>query len=211
MSPILELLVVASANVIGAGMAVPQAVRLVRTRRVDGVSRAWAAMSVTVNGWWIAYGIGARSWGVLPVTLVSVAAYFVVVTGLHRFDPSSRRRTVRETVAPAFVLGLLPIVALRIGGWPAVGVTLGTVYAVQLLPAVVTAYRSADVSGIAAGTWVLAWIEAALWGVYGLPRADVGMLSLAVTGTVMSSLVIARLAWKRPRPVGGGALAPIGV
>jgi uncharacterized protein with PQ loop repeat len=51
-------LVVIAANVLGAAMAVPQARKLLRTRRTDGVSVTWAAISVTVNAWWGVYGIG---------------------------------------------------------------------------------------------------------------------------------------------------------
>ena len=41
-------LVVIAANVLGAAMAVPQARKLLRTRRTDGVSVTWAAVSATV-------------------------------------------------------------------------------------------------------------------------------------------------------------------
>ncbi len=69
----------------------------------------------------------------------------------------------------------------------------------QLSPAVVAVYRAPDVSGVSAATWGIAFAEAALWGIYGLARLDAGLITLAVTGLVMSALVLARLLLRRPR------------
>ena len=89
----------------------------------------------------------------------------------------------------------LPIPAFVLGGWPATGITLGTVYGFQLLPAVVAVYRSRDISGVSVPTWIMAWTEALLWGIYGFgPRMQI---YFAATSLVMSSAVLVGLFIRR--------------
>lgn len=193
------LLVVAAANLLGAGMAVPQARKLVRDRRVQGVSVTWAAASVTVNAWWIGYGLGVGDVGIVPVSIVSVMAYLVIVAAVVRFSAASSWTTLRPVISVTVLLTALPVGVLVVADWTSTGIVLGALYGVQLAPAVVGVYRSPDVSGVSVTTWIIALVEAALWGVYGTAIVDVGLLALAATGTVMSSLVLARLVVRRPK------------
>lgn len=203
-------LVVVAANVLGSAMALPQAVKLVRSRRVDGVSPTWAAVSATVNAWWAAYGIGVGDLGIVPVSAVSVMAYLAIAFALLRYGTAPRRRTIATMAATSAAVALVPILALVLDGWTAAGVALGALYGIQLSPAVVAVYRAPDVSGVSTATWGLAFAEAALWGVYGIARLDAGLVTLAGTGLLMSTLVLVRLVLRRPRradPAGLG-LAP---
>lgn len=192
-------IVVIAANVLGAAMAVPQARKLLRSRRPEGVSVTWAAISATVNGWWGIYGIGTDDYGIVPVSVVSVGAYLVIAVSVVRFSTSPARQLVLPALRAAGLVTVIPLIALRVDGWATAGITLGALYGVQLLPAVLTVYRTVDVSGVALATWVIAFAEAALWGVYGFANIDVGLLTLAATGMTMSSLVVARLLIRRPR------------
>lgn len=197
----LELLtlIVISANVLGSVMALPQALAIVRTRNTEGVSPTWAAISAVINGWWIAYGIGIGELAIVPVAVVSVVAYTVIGVSIVRFSPAVVRSAARPLAAASAGVAVAPLLALLAGGWTAAGITLGALYAVQLTPAVVSVYRSHDVSGVSAATWLIAWTEAVLWGAYGIPKADPGLVALAATGLVMSSLVLVRLFLRRPR------------
>lgn len=192
-------LVVIAANVLGAAMAVPQASKLLRTRRPHGVSITWVAASVTVNAGWAVYGIGVGDLGIVPVSVVSMVAYLVIGIGVYRFSPAGHTRMLFVAIVTAASVTTVPVLALLIDGWVAAGLTLGALYGVQLLPAVVSVYRTVDVSGVSSATWVIALVEAVLWGVYGLARLDPGLLALAATGSVMSVLVLARLFLRRPR------------
>lgn len=192
-------LVVIAANVLGAAMAVPQARKLLRTRCTDGISVTWAAMSATVNAWWGVYGVAVDDYGIVPVSVVSVVSYLVIAVGVVRFSTTPPRRQIVPAVRAVVLVSSIPVIALVVDGWLSAGITLGALYGVQLFPAVVAVYRTVDVSGVAAATWVIALVEAALWGVYGFAGVDVGLLSLAGTGIVMSTLVLARLVTRRPR------------
>lgn len=204
--------VVVAANVLGGAMALPQATKMLRHRSIDGVSPAWAGISAAVNGWWAAYGIGTHTWGIVPVSVFSVFAYLVIATTIVRYTRVDRSGVLRSMIGAPLVLSLLPVIAVITAGWVATGVALGVLYGVQLSPAVVTVYRCADVSGVSAATWLIAFTEAALWGLYGLPERDIGMVALASTGLVMSTLVLVRLVIRRPRRatrhIGVGGFAP---
>ena len=190
-----QIVVVALANILGGAVAIPQASRLIRHRKADGVSTLWAGSSVGINLWWIAYGLGAgdSSWAIIPVGVISTIAYLLISVNLVRFSSRPRASVVASLIVPAVIGMALPVPAFALGGWPATGITLGTVYGFQLLPAVVAVYRSRDTSGVSVPTWIMAWAEALLWGMYGFGPRDPGILAFAATGLVMSSAVLVGL------------------
>lgn len=202
-------LVVVSANVFGVAMAVPQAHKILRSRRVDGVSLTWATASGVVNAWWGAYGLGVGDVGILPVSIVSVMAYVLIGVSVVRYSPTRAAELLRPALATGAAMTAVPLVTLVIEGWVATGVVLGALYGVQLSPAVIAVYRSADVSGVSLSTWVFAFAEAVLWGVYGVAGLDAGLIALAFAGTTMSALVLARLFVRRR--LDAGEAVPVGI
>ncbi|MEO6653409.1 MAG: hypothetical protein ABIP17_12215 [Ilumatobacteraceae bacterium] len=192
-------LVVVAANVLGAAMAVPQATKLIRERSPDGVSVTWAAISATVNGWWGVYALGVGDWSILPVSVVSVLAYLVITVAVVKFSTTPTWPLLRPAALATATIGLVPLLAVSLDDWVTAGIVLGALYGIQLSPAVVTVYRTIDVSGVSLATWVMAFAEALLWGIYGLANLDVGLIALASAGTFMSSLVLVRLFVRRPR------------
>ena len=179
------------ATVLGSWMAFPQARRLVRTRRVDGVSAAWIGVSVSINGWWLTYGIAADVWALIPVSLISLALYSVM--GVVYVS------TVGRAALPALALGLFglgmaPLPFLIVGGWQLAAVAVGLSYGIQLLPAVVASCRTRDLTGVSAATWLIAWVEAGLWLVYGIGVADTALTLAGLVGIAMATVILVRLA-----------------
>ena len=160
-------------------------------------SPSWGAISATVNAWWSPYGLGFGDVGIVPVSVVSVMAYLAIAVALVRFGTASALRTVAVMIGAGAAVASVPVLAYLLGGWPLAGIALGALYGVQLSPAVVAVYRAPDVSGVSTATWVIAFAEAALWGVYGIARVDVGLITLAGTGLFMSTLVLLRLTLTR--------------
>ena len=199
MSISLVSVVVIAANVLGAVMAVPQARKLLESRSVEGVSLSWAAISFTLNTWWGVYGVGTGDMSIVPVSLISATSYVVIGWAVLRHTTRPPRRLVAPAAAATLAVTTVPLIALAVDGWVTAGVVLGAMYGIQLSPAVVAVYRAHDVSGVSLATWLIAFAEAALWGVYGLVTLDAGLLTLGSTGFVMSSLVLARLFLRRPR------------
>jgi uncharacterized protein with PQ loop repeat len=187
-----------TATLLGSGMAFPQARRLFRTRRVEGVSAAWIGVSVALNAWWLVYGLWVGVYALVPVSAVSLLMYLSIGVVFVR---TTGRRSLRPIIGSAAALGAVPLPFLVLGGWAAAGLVAGLCYGLQLLPAVVAAYRSDELAGIAPGTWIIALVESALWLVYGLGVGDVALIAGGASGLTMSGLIVGRLAIVRERAV----------
>jgi uncharacterized protein with PQ loop repeat len=179
------------ATVLGSWMAFPQARRLARTRRIEGVSAVWIGVSLAINGWWLTYGLAAGVWALVPVSAISLVLYasmamfYVATVGRPSLTPMA---------LGVFGLGMIPLPFLIIGGWQLAAIAVGLSYGIQLLPAVVSACRTRDLVGVSASTWLIAWVEAALWLVYGLGVGDMALTLAGVVGVAMASIILARLA-----------------
>jgi uncharacterized protein with PQ loop repeat len=193
---LLNLLVVV-ATVLGSWMAFPQARRIARTRRVDGVSATWIGVSLAINAWWLSYGLVAGVWALVPVSIISLALYGVMA---WFFVLSVGRAAIPGLALGVFGLGMVPLPFLLIGGWELAGVAVGLSYGVQLLPAVVASLRTSALSGVSSTTWIIASVEAALWLAYGLGVGDVALTLAGLVGVVMASVILMRLAVTGHRP-----------
>jgi len=196
MNILLNFLVVI-ATVLGSWMAFPQARRIARTRRVDGVSATWIGVSLAINGWWLTYGVVTDVWALVPVSSVSLVLYGVMGWFFVR---SVGRAAVPGFALGVFGLGMVPLPFLVVGGWELAGVAVGLSYGVQLLPAVVASLRTRVLSGVSSTTWIIAFVEAALWLVYGLGVSDVALTLAGVVGVVMAAVILVRLAITGHRP-----------
>lgn len=193
---LLNFLVVV-ATVLGSWMAFPQARRIARTRRVDGVSATWIGVSLVINAWWLAYGLVAGVWALVPVSIISLLLYGVMA---RFFVLSVGRAAFAGLAFGMFGLGMVPLPFLLIGGWELAGIAVGLSYGVQLLPAVVASLRTSVLSGVSSTTWIIASVESALWLVYGLGVGDVALTLAGLVGVVMASVILVRLAVTGHRP-----------
>jgi len=190
-------LIAIAATVLGSWMAFPQARHLLRTRRVDGVSPVWIGVSTAINGWWIAYGLAAEVWVLLPVAIISLLLYATMAAA---YVAAVGRPAWAGLAAGVVGLGMVPLPFLVLGGWTAAGIALGLGYGLQLLPAVVAACRSDALGGIAPGTWLTAWGEAALWLAYVVIVPDLALALAGAMGLTMASVILVRLAVTGHRP-----------
>lgn len=197
MTAVFVTIMIVIANVMGAGMAYPQASKLIRTGNTRGVSGVWAGVSLTMNIWWLAYGLANDLWGLVPVSAVAAVLYAAIIAAYLR---SVGRQGVAGVALGALGLGMVPAPFLAVGGWTVAGLAIGLCYGMQLVPAVVAACRTRELHGVAPSTWIMAWVEAAIWTVYGLFVADVALLAGGVSGAVMASVILGRLAATGHRP-----------
>ena len=190
MDIIINLLVVV-ATVLGSWMAFPQARRLARTRRVEGVSAVWIGVSLAINGWWLTYGLVVGVWAIVPVSVISLVLYGTMAVV---YLATVGRSAIGPMALGMFGLGMVPLPFLIAGGWTMAAIAVGLSYGIQLLPAVVAACRSSDLVGVSAATWLIAWVEAALWLVYGVVVGDVALTLAGIVGVAMASIILGRLA-----------------
>ena len=194
---VLIITLVVIANVLGSAMAYPQAAKLVRTGNAEGVSPIWAGVSVSMNLWWLAYGLAEELWGLVPVSAVAAVLYAVVIVAYVR---AAGRSSIGGVAVGLFVLGMAPLPFLLAGGWTVAGLAIGLCYGMQLVPAVVAACRSRELDGLAPSTWIMAWVEAVIWLVYGWFVADLALLAGGASGALMSAIILGRLAATGHRP-----------
>jgi uncharacterized protein with PQ loop repeat len=183
------------ATILAVGSLVPQAVRLLRTRDIAGVSVLWTALGTITNLAWFAYALARGLWAGVPATLATAAFYGFLFVTLVRFG-GRPGAALRGGIAWAMLLTAVTV----IGGWSALGAVLGVSYAVQIAPSLWTAWRTYAPTGIAPGTWVLFLVQVVLWGYYGLEEQDWAIKGFALTGIVSSLLMLVRWAMTRSRP-----------
>ncbi len=192
------------ATMLGAGMVLPQILRLHRTASTNGVSAAWIGVGIAMNAWWTAYAVGTGLWGLLPVALGGVLLYGVLAAQVLGINGGS---ALRQLLMGAVVLGAIPLPALILGGIEAAGIAVGLCYAVQFTPAVIESLRASDLRGLSFSTWIMALGEAAIWAVYGLAIADVALIIGGAGGTFASAIIVVQIVRVlRPRIVYTGLI-----
>lgn len=188
-TPILTALLIV-ANILGAGMILPQVARTHRHRELAGVSLPWLGVGIGLNGWWIGYALAEGLVGVLPVSIGALLLYGVLAWLHHRIIGKG---TIAGLSGGVLLVSVAPASALALAGWPAAGLMIGLSYAVQFSPAMSEALRSDDVSGISPSTWSMALGEAVIWLVYGLAVSDVALMIGGGGGAAMAAVILLRL------------------
>jgi uncharacterized protein with PQ loop repeat len=164
---------------------VPQLSKLIRLRSAAGVSVAALANSTISGIAWTAYGvIEGELWVALPAFVALPATAGALVLAWFRGGERTRLwlpvawlATIVAATAAVPVLGPVPITML-----------LGLSVSLMITPAAITAWRSHDVSAIAASAWVMLIVDALVAGAYGvLAGVDANVLyaAVAVTGSVV--------------------------
>lgn len=173
-------------TLLAAAYTVPQFRKLRRMTTAAGVSVA-ALASSTISGLaWTVFGVLEHEvWVALPAA-VAVPATAGALT-LAWFRGGSRARLWVPAVWLAVVLST-GLAAFWVGSGPAT-VVLGSSVALLVTPAAMTAWRSHDVSAIAASAWALMIVDALLAGAYGV-LADVDANLIYATVATIGSLAI---------------------
>lgn len=182
-------LVAGVATAMTAVGAWPQLHKLRRTGDTAGVSLSTATLSCSAETGWAIYLAGAGLWTAVPEAVVTLTVSVALTAALIR----AGAMWLRPAAAAAGWLAAL-LVARAAGGLHMIGALLSITYAVQLSPAVWTAWRTSRPSGIAASSWVIRLTQSALWGGYGLLRGDRPLFTLGLIGTAASAAILARTA-----------------
>jgi uncharacterized protein with PQ loop repeat len=180
----------AVAAAFGVPQFLPQMLKLRAIRDAAGVSWSWAALTTVSNAAWIAYFALSRYWtALIPSCSVTLLAGTLTVMLTARGAAQPRNWAV--TGAWAAVLAAAGGTTGRTG----LGTLLAAAFAVQVVPSLRAAYRTAHPTGISAGTWVLIFGELACFLVYGLHESDPRLIALGSTGVTASTLMLARIFW----------------
>ena len=166
----------------------PQLRKLRATNDTAGVSWTWATLTSVNNAAWFAYFAAAAYWAALvPATSATLLAGTLAIMLARRGQARAR---------PAVLIAgwvTLLIAGLAVAGRAGLGTLLTVAFILQVSPSLWTAYRSAHLTGVAAGTWLLILGELSCWTIFGLHQSDPRLLTLGITGVTASTLMLARI------------------
>jgi uncharacterized protein with PQ loop repeat len=180
------------APIAAAAFAIPQFLpQLLKLRATDdtaGVSWSWATLTSVNNAAWFAYFALASYWTALvPAASATLLAGTLAIMLARRGQSRAR---------PAVLIGswvALLVAGFTVAGRSGLGTLLTAAFVLQVTPSLWTAYRSAHLTGVARGTWLLILGELSCWTIFGVHQADPRLLTLGVTGVAASALMLARI------------------
>ncbi len=176
--------------VLAAWFALPQLLLLRRTRSVAGISLESIANSAISLVAWTGYGVVHASPWVIASSVVGLPAMFAILVLAARQGGRPR------PALPLAWSGLLltTTAADVVTGGMMIDLVLGCSILWFVAPAAVTAWRSADVSGIAAQTWWVLFADGAVFALFGL-ASGIGADRVYGAATLAgATVVLARLA-----------------
>ena len=181
--------------IIGLVRALPQLIRLLRTRDAHGVSLDTATTSCVVSSAWMTYGILTGQFAVALASGLAAGVYFLIAVFAVIFG-----RRIGEVHAAPYWLAIVIVVTVAFGS-PGLGIVLAVGALVANLPQVIVAYRESDLTGLSPSTWALTASDGAVWTLYGIVTGDIPILVNNVFQfSTSAAILVRRIAWSRARP-----------
>jgi uncharacterized protein with PQ loop repeat len=175
----------AMGTVIGLVRAMPQLVRLLRTRQAHGVSVDTAATSSIVSFGWATYGVLTNQPYVSFATGSSGVIFAVITVMALRFG-----RQVREfSIAPLW-LSVLLLVGI-IAGKNGLGLVLPMSALAANIPQLWVAYKEGNLVDLSLGTWLLSVADGLVWSIYSLIQQDSTIMVFGAFQLTTSGLIVA--------------------
>ena len=166
----------------------PQLLKLRDTGHTAGVSWSWATLTSVNNAAWFAYFVhSGYSAALVPASSATLLAGALAIMLARRGQARAR---------PAVLISgwvALLVASFTVAGRTGLGTLLTAAFILQVTPSLWTAYRTAHLTGVAAGTWLLILGELSCWTIFGLHQSDPRLLTLGATGVTASALMLARI------------------
>lgn len=170
---------------------VPQMRKLMHAGSAAGVSVAALASSTVSGVAWTVFGaVEHQVWVVLPAFLALPGTAGALILAWTR---GGDRNRLWLPVAWGAAISVLTALVPLVGSRPIV-VALGCSVTLMVGPAAVTAWRSPDVTAIAASAWAMLIVDATLAGAYGVLADIDANLIYALVATSGAVLILTRLA-----------------
>lgn len=177
-------------TVIGLTRALPQLLRLFRTRAAHGVSLDSAVTIGIVSSAWAAYGFLTDQLAVAIASGLNAAVFMAIAL----MSLSLGRRLSELRAAPIWLI--VVVIAADVGGSTSLGAVLVVSALIANLPQVLVAYREKDLTGLSPSTWALTACDGAVWSLYGILTGDIPILvNNLFQLTTSAAILIRRLAW----------------
>ena len=141
--------------------AVPQTLRVLRDRRVEGVSGASVDALVLSGIWWVAFSIDIGNVPTLVSSALGLVSALVFLAVLLRMGDVHRAGVLVVAVGNAALAVVAKDARL-------VGVVAAVAGAVDTVPQAVRVVRGPGATAVSPGAWLLTSVNGAVWLVYGL-------------------------------------------
>jgi MtN3 and saliva related transmembrane protein len=174
-----------SATLLGFLRLAPQALTILRSQTISGVSSASTVFTVVSGFWWVTYGV---SLGDAPTSVSSLGA---LVAPCFCYVYLLRRGGVGILYNTILVLGVLFGVLLLLPGAHVLGMAAAVSTVASMLPQFLRIARTGDVSGLSEWTWALTAPNTVLWAVYGTLVGSIPMVLPALV-IIPGAVLIAR-------------------
>jgi uncharacterized protein with PQ loop repeat len=173
------------ATVAAVPQLLPQLLRLIRSRRPDGVSPTWASLTAASNLGWLAYFTSTGLWtAMVPSATCGLLAGAIVVA----LAGAGARVRWGATVGAAWLAVLAG--AFLLAGPSGLGAVLTVAFLLQVTPSLRSAWRTASPVGVSRVTWGLICIEVVCWGTVGVFDARPPLIVLGATGSVATAAML---------------------
>lgn len=180
---------------LGMSVAVPQLVRLARTRKVDGLSlTAWRTILVA-NIAWAAHGIRLEQFAMILSNSIGLCSTLPILFLLAR----RFRRNLIVLVLPSLLVAGAMITVDHVLGSAAFGVTAITVALVSNIGQCLQLIRAPHVTGVSPVFVTMAVLNQAAWVIWGVLVKDAGTL---MTASTVCGLTSFNLIWYGLRRLG---------
>lgn len=186
---------------VGMVVALPQLVRLARTRKVDGLSlTSWRSI-LAMNIAWAAHGIRLEALALIITNSIGLCSTLPILYLLSR---QFRRRLV-PLLIPSLVVAAVMITVDHILGSAAYGVAAITIALVSNLGQSMQLVRAPHVTGVSPLFVTMAVVNQSVWIVWGLLAKDPGTI---MTASTVCGLASFNLLWYLLRRAGLRAFFP---
>lgn len=156
-------------TVLGVMRAMPQLVRLLRTRHAYGVSVDTAASSMIVSFGWAIYGLLTDQSAISFASAASGTIFALITISALRFG-----RQLRELkIAPVWLAVLLLLGG--IGGATGLSIALPISVLAANIPQLWVACNEENLTDLSLGTWLLSMAEGIVWSGYGFVQRDISV------------------------------------
>ena len=186
---------------IGMVVAVPQLVRLARTRKVDGLSlTAWRSV-LAMNIAWAAHGVRLEQFALILTNSIGLCSTLPILYLLAR----QFRRRLLTLLLPSVVVAAAMITVDHVLGSAAYGIVAIAVALVSNIGQSMQLVRAPHVTGVSPLFVTMAVVNQAVWVTWGLLVKDAGTV---MTASTVCGLTSFNLVWYVLRRLGLRAFFP---
>lgn len=170
----------------------PQPIRIYKTKKIQGVSALAIANGAIATAAWFVHGVIHQH---VPVWVASVISFPIEVFTLLLLRKNFSKND--GFIAGLWILTILT--GIYFYGKPGLGFLLSIGIFVNNGPQVLAAIRGKNLEGISTATWWIAFVDAALWGVYGIFVHDIALVGYGCTLATAGTIILIRVRHYRRR------------